>query len=304
MGGQGYGLNRLLSAAICATGLAFSAGTASAQNILDPTPVAEQSGRSVDNVNYEFSILGGSFQRNVLGSASNVMFVASLATPFPFFENFGAQIDAAIGSYDSGFTSAAAGLHLFWRDPSQGMIGIYGDWGYVNPEHAGRVGVEFAVYNDRWTLDVLAGLQFGQHVFSEFIDEVDLSYYVTDNTRASIGHRLTSRGSVGNFSFEHLMVDEGLDGWSIFGEIEAGEDGYVSGWGGVKFAVGSTAATLIDRDRNSNLTVRIPRNLASVTQCGDLDVVRPATSLRAEMSNLCSSEDEINRLSSTGIAKK
>lgn len=301
---QGLGLEKFLKIAACVTGLLAFSGAASAQSILDPTPVAQQSQGSVDALNFEFSGLGGSYQRNVIGSASNAMFLATLASPIPFFENFGVQIDGAIGSYDQDFTSAAGALHLFWRDPSQGMIGLYGDWAYVNPEHAGRVGVEFAVYNGRWTLEVLAGMQFGQHVFTEFIDEVDLSYYVTDNTRASIGHRLTSRGHVGNFSFEHLLTDEGLPDWSIFGEVEAGEDNYVAGWGGIKFALGSTADTLIERDRRSNLLVRIPRNIASVTQCGDLDVPRPATSLRGEMSNLCSSEDEINSLSSTGIEKK
>jgi len=35
----------------------------------------------------------------------------------------------------------------------------------------------------------------------------------------------------------------------------------------------------------------------------DLDVPRPATSLRDEQSNLCASEDEINAVSSVGITK-
>ncbi len=302
----GLGLKRVLSTLACVAGILCYCFVANAADLLDPTPVAEQidpnpsPATSVDALNFEFSVLGGSFDRNVLGSASNIMFTTSLATPIPYFERFGAQIDAAAGVYDGDFNSAAAGLHLFWRDSSRGMIGIYGDWAYVDPEHAGRLAGEFAVYNGRWTLDVLAGIQFGQHVFTEFIDEVDLSYYFTDNTRGSIGHRLTSRGHVGNVSFEHLMTDQGWDGWSVFGEFEAGEDNYVGGWGGVRYSMGSTANTLIDRDRRSSVQVRIPRNIASVTQCGDLDVPRPSTFWRAEMSNLCASEDEINRLSSTG----
>lgn len=281
-----------------------------AGGLFDPTPVSKQAfsstgtGSSVDALNFELSVLGGAFQRNVLGSASNVMFTGSVASPIPSFEKFGVQVDAAIGVYDGSFTGAAAGLHLFWRDPSTGLIGIYGDWSYVNPEHAGRVGGELAFYNGQWSLDILAGIQFGQHVFTEFIDEVDLSYYFTDNTRGSIGHRYISRGSVGNVSFEHLMNEQGYDGWSVFGELEAGEDNYVAGWGGVRYAFGSTATTLIERDRQSSVNVRIPRNIASVTQCGDLDVPIPATSLRSEISNLCSSEDEINARSTTGIAKK
>jgi len=159
-------------------------------------------------------------------------------------------------------------------------------------------------YNDRWSLDVLAGIQFGQQFFTEFIDEVDLSYYFTDNLRGSVGHRLTSRGHVGNVSFEHLLTDQGYDGWSVFGEIEAGEDNYVGGFGGIRYAVGSTATSLIERDRQASVQVRIPRNLTSVSQCGFIDNPLPATSLRTELSNLCSSEAEINRLSSTGIVKQ
>ena len=302
-------MKKVLSAIAVLAAASVGTMTAEAADFLtDPTPVAEQPAPSqpaaaVDALNFELSILGGAYQRNVLGTASNAMFTASIATPLPFFQNFGAQLDLGAGIYDEDFTSAAAALHLFYRDPARGAIGIYGDWAYVNPEHGGRVGVELASYQDRWSIDALIGLQFGQHFESEFIDEVDVSYYFTDNLRGSVGHRLTSRGHVGNISFEHLLVDQGFDGVSLFGEIEAGEDGYVGGFGGVRYAFGSTASTLIDRDRQSSLQVRIPRNIASVTQCGDLDVPRPATSLRGEQTNLCASEDDINAVSSTGIVK-
>ncbi|MBO6816169.1 MAG: hypothetical protein JJ891_15045 [Rhizobiaceae bacterium] len=285
---------------------------ATAADLLDPAPIAEQSApvtssAAVDGVNWELSVLGGAYQRNVLGTASNGMFIASLSSPIPFFsDSFGMQIDAGAGIYDGDFTSSAAALHLFYRDPNTGMIGIYGDWAYVDPEHGGRVGVELSSYNGRWTLDALVGMQFGQHFETGFIDEVDLSYYFTDNFRASIGHRLTSRGHVGNISFESLVPELGVQGLSVFGEFEAGEDNYVGGFGGVRLAFGSGASnsgTLIERDRQASVQVRIPRNITSVTQCGDLDVPKPATSLRGQQTNLCASEDEINAVSTPGITK-
>ncbi|MEO0328165.1 MAG: hypothetical protein AAF217_06145 [Pseudomonadota bacterium] len=278
-------------------------------DLLNPTPVAqqdnayEQSMFSVDSINYEFSVLGGAFERNDIGTASNAMFTASLASPIPFFERFGFQTDLGIGVYDGDFTSAAAALHLFYRDPETGSVGIYGDWSYVNPEHAGRVAGEFAFYNGRWSLDVLAGMQFGQHVLTEFIDEVDLSFYFTDNFRGSVGHRLTSRGHVGNVSFESLLNDQGFEGWSLFGEIEAGEDNYVGGFGGIRYAFGSPTTTLIERDRKSSLKVRIPRNISSVSQCARLVNPIPATGLRGEVSTLCASESEINSRPNFGISK-
>ena len=286
--------------------LAASSFGAQAADLLDPTPVAQQTQSdfalgAVDGLNFKFSVLGGAYDRNVLDTASNFMFVGSIATPLSFIsDNFGMQVDAAAGLYDSDFASAAAGLHLFWRDPSRGMIGIYGDWAYVDPEHAGRVGGEVAFYDGPWSLDIFAGMQFGQHVFTEFVDEVDLSYYFTDNTRGSIGHRLTSRGHVGNVSFEHMFAN----GWSALGEVEMGEDEYVAGWGGLRYSFGSgSSTTLIERDRQGGVKTRIPRNIASVTQCGRLDVPEPETSLRAAITTLCSDEDEINSLSTAGIAK-
>lgn len=275
--------------------------------LLDPTPVAQQPApsqpaASVDAVNFQFSVLGGALQRNVLGTASNAMFTASVATPLPFFENLGAQIDGAVGIYDGDFTSSAAALHLFYRN-EQGVIGIYGDWAYTDPEHGGRVGVELSSYHDRWSVDALLGFRFGQHFETEFTDEIDLSYYYTDDFKVSVGHRLTSRGHVGNLSFEHLLNEQGFEGLSVFGEVEAGEDNYVGGFGGIRYAFGGTGSTLIERDRQSAVKVRIPRNLASVSQCGNLDVPRPATSLRAEQSNLCASEEDINAVSSVGITK-
>jgi len=279
----------------------------SADLILDPTPVALQPAPSqpavaVDAVNFELSVLGGAYQRNVLGTASNFMFTGSVATPIPGFTNFGAQLEGAVGIYDGDFTSAAGALHLFYRN-EKGLIGIYGDWAYTDPEHGGRVGVELSSYHDRWSVDALVGFRFGQHFETEFTDEVDLSYYYTDNLRVSVGHRLTSRGHVGNLSFESLLTDTGVEGLSVFGEIEAGEDSYVGGFGGIRYAFGSTSTSLIERDRRSSVQVRIPRNLASVTQCGDLDVPRPETSLRGEQTNLCASEDDINAVSTTGISK-
>jgi hypothetical protein len=292
-----------LISALASLGLLASISGASAQSITDPTPVAEQV--AVDGLNFKLSVLGGAFQRNVLGSASNAMFVASIATPIPFVnKKFAAQLDLAAGGYDGGFTSAAGGLHLFWRDPSIGMLGIYGDWGYVDPEHAGRTGVEAAIYNDRWSLDIFAGVQYGQHVYTDFVDEVDLSYYFTDNTKGSIGHRLTSRGHVANISFEHMFSDGPMEGLSVFGELEGGDDNYVAGWGGIRWSFGTgTSTSLIERDRKGSTVVRIPRNLASVTQCGVRDVPLAPTSWRSTMTTLCASEDEINAVSSTGIAK-
>jgi hypothetical protein len=256
-------------------------------DVLDPTPVIEQQ-PAVDGLNFKVGALAG-----VIGGYSNHMLLVTASAPVPYFSQFGAQLDLALGKYRSDYTSAAAGAHIFWRDPSIGLLGIYGDWGYVNPEHAGRVGFEGSLYIDRWTIDAFVGKQFGQHVYTKTVDEVDLSYYFTDNLRGSIGHRLTSRGNVGNVSFE--FMPEVWGGWSVFGEAEGGEDDYYGGWAGIRYSFGTgSATTLIARDRTGDPRTRIPRNIASVTRCGELPHPKPKTWWRADMHNLCASEDELH----------
>jgi hypothetical protein len=260
---------------LAGVGVALTGGTALAADLVykepgisltDPTPVAAQR-PAVDGINFKLGVITGA-----IGGNTNHMFIGSVTTPMPFFNSFGAQLDLGAGIYREDFTSAAAGLHLFYRDPDKGLLGIYGDWGYVNPEHAGRLGVEAAAYMGRWSLDVFAGVQFGQHVNTEFVDEIDLGYYFTDNFRGAVGHRLISRGHVANISFEYMP--ENAAGWSIYGEAEAGEDEYHSAWLGLRYSFGqSSANTLIERDRSADPLVRIPRNLASVTRCGDIQNV-------------------------------
>ena len=272
--------------------VALAADAVTSIDMIDPTPVASQK-PAVDGINFKIGATTG-----VIGGYSNHMLIASMAMPMPFLPSFGAQLDLGIGEYRNSYTSAAAGLHLFYRDPDTGMLGIYGDWGYVDNEHGGRAGIEAALYNGRWSLDVMAGVQFGQHYDTEFVDEVDLSYYFTDNFKGSIGHRLISPGHVANVGFEYMP--DNLAGWSIYGEAEAGEDSYNGAWVGLRYSFGnSSASTLIERDRQADPIIRIPRNLASLTRCGD--IANPADYHDSwngfettKTDNICGSKDDLD----------
>jgi hypothetical protein len=279
---------KLLAVAGMAVSALLACAPAEAADILDPTPFIEQK-PAVDGINFKASAVSG-----VIGGYANHMFLASVSTPVPYFSQFGAQLDLGIGSYRSDYISSAAGLHIFWRNPDVGLFGIYGDWGYVNPEHAGRVGAEMSFYNGPWSLDVFVGPQFGQHVYTRVVDEVDLSYYFTENLKGSIGHRLTSRGNAANVGFEYMPALGSYNGWSVYGEAEAGEDNYSGAWLGLRYSFGTgNAGTLKERDRQADPIVRIPRNLASVTQCGKLPVPKPKNWWRSEMTALCASAEEL-----------
>jgi len=270
---------------VALTGMLLANGvSAFAEELLDSTPIAQQTD-AVSGINFTASL-----QTGVVGGYSNHMFVGSLTMPLG--SSFGTQLDLAFGQYREDYTSAAGGLHIFWRDASVGMLGIYGDYGYVNPEHSGRVGIEGSIYNGRYTLDILAGVRFGQHVYTRGFDEIDLSYYFTDNFRGSIGHRGTSRGNVASLTFE--VANPVYAGWSLYGDAEIGEDDYSAGHLGIRFALGSGSnASLIERDRQSSVKIRIPRGIADDTQCGVIATPKPKTWWRARMWLLCGSKEDL-----------
>jgi hypothetical protein len=292
-----------------------------AASIIDPKPLIYQvsdetnnnqqaNTAAVDGVNFTYGVLGGS-----LDGVTNGMGLISVSTVMPYFSSFGIQGDLAYGLYDGNqaTSSAAAALHIFWRNPGVGMLGIYGDWGYLSPVHSGRLGMETAYYSGQWTVEGLFAMEFGQNVYTKFVDEIDLSYYFDDNTKVSMGHRFIARGNVFNVGFEKQFGEYAGSPWSVFGEAEAGEDDYYQVFAGIKASLGTGAATsMIGRDRGQNVRIRIPRNLASVTQCANVDNPFPAPKWLTNIhlitpgsmtETLCASKKSLNRVSSTGIFK-
>ena len=156
-------------------------------------------------------------------------------------------------------------------------------------------------------------MEFGQNVYTKFVDEIDVSYYVDDNTKVSLGHRFTARGNVINAGFEKQFGDMAGSALSVFAEAEAGEDDFYQVFAGIKASFGSGGAkTMIGRDRASGVRIRIPRNLASITQCANVDNPFPAPSWLTNIhlitpgsttETLCASKRSLNRVSSTGIFK-
>ena len=263
---------------------------------------------AVDGFNASLGFMGSS-----LDGTANGMITASFATPLPYTTSFGFQADLAFGYYDGNTTSSstAGAGHLFWRDPEKGMIGAYADWALLGIYHSGRIGIEASRYIGPWSIDGMVGMEFGQNVYTKLIDEVDISYHFDENFKASIGHRLTSRGHMANIGFEKQFGEFRGSALSVFGEAEVGEDNFTQAFAGIKIALGhESGSTLMQRDRQSGVRVRIPRNLSSISQCGKLDkAFDPPKWLESiglvskATSNLCASKSQINDLSSSGPFK-
>ncbi len=81
---------------------------------------------------------------------------------------YGFQMDGRAGSLDrSGFGSI--GGHLFWRNPMQALLGVYGDytnWDRYGGVRVGHVAGEGAYYLGQFTLEGIAGVEFGNNASS------------------------------------------------------------------------------------------------------------------------------------------
>jgi len=241
---------------------------------------APPSTRAVDAVNATFEALGGSHATNGLYGGAGKFSV-------PLGDQYGLQLDGAAGSFGNRFIGNGA-AHLFWRNPQQGLLGLYAshlrwsEYGGVNVSHFGGEG---AIYRGRFTLHAVAGVEWGNNSsvlassttsrtfvaglgtatqtisstsgqldnVTRFFDRVTLSYYMTDNWKASIGHRYFGGRHMLALGSEHaLPLGRGVMA-SAFGEGRRGEGSNNYGaWGGVRFYFGKSDKSLIRRHREDD----------------------------------------------------
>lgn len=152
---------------------------------------------AVDGFNAKASAFGGAAQDQALfgGEGSITM---------PLGLRFGMQLDGLKANFDSeaqgDVTFGGTAGHLFWRDPSIGLLGVNGDYMHADAFGGGvdlfAGGAEGALYLRRFTLEVIAGAKGGEvdagafgnvGIDTRFFDVATLSYYPTDNFKLSVG---------------------------------------------------------------------------------------------------------------------
>jgi hypothetical protein len=130
---------------------------------------------------------------------------------FPLAQQWGAQIDGAAAS-NRGIGSAGGGGHVFWRDPSIALLGVYGSyshWDGINAADGhlsadtGHYALEGEYYWSRWTVAGLLGAETAHlnaasgigvdSIPTRFFDWISASYYPNDNLKLSIGRLLGPR---------------------------------------------------------------------------------------------------------------
>lgn len=223
---------------------------------------------AVDGINGKIVPFGGS-------ASHRAFYGIEGSLQFPLGHQYGLQIDGIGGGIGGHGFGQIAG-HLFWRQPSFGLLGIYSSYTYLDQfggVHAISVGVEGERYLGPFTLQGVAGVETGNttsvttttvgigkttiytegyDIKTRFFDQVNLKYYLTDNVDAYIGHRYQGGKNALALGSEFVLPIDGQTATTGFFEARAGEDGFYGIWGGLKYYFGYKGKSLIKRHREND----------------------------------------------------
>jgi hypothetical protein len=218
---------------------------------------------AVDGINAKIDGFGGG------ANHSNGFYGTTGSLSVPLAQQWGLQIDGGVGS-DKGIGAYGGAGHLFWRDPSIGLLGAYGSyshWNGINTQtfghisaNTGRYAAEGEYYLSRWTLSGLMGVETvavnaavpAFSIPNRFFDHVSAAYYVTDNFKLSAGHLYTFDTHFLTLGSEYGFGLGGGRMASLFAEGALGEGGAYSALAGLRIYFGQHDKTLIDRHRQDD----------------------------------------------------
>jgi len=261
----------MLSGVVGCTFLAVWTAAAADMSVFAKAPMATTTptlGPAVDAVNEKVEAFGGSL-------ANLSVYGVNGSVTVPLQGQFGAQVDGSVGSLDGDTFGVIAG-HWFWRDPSHALFGIYASetyWDRNSGANAGHVAAEGEYYWGRFTLQGIAGVEFGNTAASastvvgpvvtttfldtysiktRFFDEINFKYYFGDDLSGYVGHRyLGGKNALALGGEIARPIAPGVLA-SAFIEGRVGEDDFHGIWGGVKLYFGPTDKPLIARHRQED----------------------------------------------------
>ena len=231
-------------------------------------------GPAVSGVNAKISIEGGLYD-----DKDSVIALGSLSAPLG--HHFGVQLDGALGELDNDALSGG-GAHLFTRDPSNYLLGVYGSYHQWNSINIWRVAVEYEFYLDRFSITGLAGsenidipsfdsgLQTLTKDDNHFFGHIDLDFYPLDDLKIYGGYRYISEVSLGAVGVEYLLRNSGFP-VSLFAKARFGDDDHTRITGGLRVFLGA------DRDKSLIIRHRTedPQNYTPIFPEIDLGAIPP-----------------------------
>lgn len=288
-------MNKFLATTVSALVIASTAFAAekTAETSVAPAPLFTQSKPAVDGLNGELWVYGGAGMANAISTTpitglaisreetgnnfQGISGVTGVITA-PIGHDFGLQIDLGTGVFERAGQGSAAG-HFFWRNPDQGLVGVYGSgqyWAGKGGRSNWNIGPELEKYFDQLTLGGTLGAQGFDfynvswnniepmylqqtpcnHQPIRFFDNVSAKYYPTDDLMVKLGHTYTKGSNAvtagaeyipeqfrGNATAAALFVD-GAYGWDRGSMI----------MGGAKIYFGNSDKSLKRRHREDDPT--------------------------------------------------
>jgi hypothetical protein len=250
--------------AIFALGFGTAVFAADLDSIAPDAPLAANL-PAVSGVNGKISGFGGWEEYDSGPDGGLVGVDGSLSIPLG--QMFGFQLDGMVSSLDGDFIGGAAG-HLFWRDPTVGLLGLYGDW--VTRDGSGvdtwRLGVEGEYYSGPISLEAIVGYEGADVPAIVLLDDenifayADAAFYATPDLRFSAGYRHLNDLDMAALGAEWQLPTDFIGGTSLFAEGRIGEDDYASVWAGLRVYLGAGNKTLIRRHREDDPGGKLTNN--------------------------------------------
>ena len=181
----------------------------------------------------------------------------SIAVPLGY--RFGLQADVGYSDNEidglGNVAAPSAGVHLFWRDPSQGRLGLYGEWLHLNAEGGSDFqlgGFDAEKYWDRVTLAAFVGASDGDLVDTQFVSRASFAYYPTDDLQLQIGHLHILDSHTLFVGGEWAIKPIEAAATSLYLDASLHEGGDTSVMLGLRLYLGKKNRTLIQRHREDD----------------------------------------------------
>jgi hypothetical protein len=217
---------------------------------------------AVSGPNGKFAVEGG-------GGADEGEGIATGSFALPIGHDFGMQTDGVVGSFGDELLGGLA-LHLFARDPSRYLFGVYGSYHTWDRINIWRAALEGELYIGPVTLEGIAGYESldvpsfanGQAVLSlddnHLFGQADAGYYITDDFKIYAGYRYINETSFGAAGTEYLI--RGLEvPVALFARGDFGDEFVQNVTGGVRIYLSDDPdKSLIDRHRKDDPKVYAP----------------------------------------------
>jgi hypothetical protein len=257
--------SRILTLAVL-FGLAGATGPALAgdQNVGDRPAVSGLNGQTY--------VLGGWLGDSV-NDTGMVAFGGKVAAPLG--NRFGVQGDTLLAFSHGEFGGGVAG-HAFWRDPSAGLLGLYGQWVARHQPNwkTWRGGAEAHAYFSNFDFTAIVGYEspvlpesYGNH--DDVFTIADVAYYVSDDARISAGYRYLNGV---NIAAVDLELQHWTSNWpedvSLTLSGRVGELDYAAVWLGLTWNFGADGRSLrarhredgtIDTEKENIFQIDLPR---------------------------------------------